>query len=282
MYVTMPSTAPRLHGSSSLDNPLSPSFTIFPAIDLREGKVVRLAQGDPQRQTRYGDDPLAFAELWKAEGAAWLHVVSLDSAFGVEHSANRAALQRILSLELKVQFGGGLRDRDSIRAALEAGVSRAVIGTAAVENPSLVDWALETYGPERVAVGIDARDGLVRIKGWTESTSLQALDLGRSLRSRGLVWCILTDISRDGLQTGVNLPASVQLADASGLQVIASGGVASVEDVSRVRAAGLAGVIIGRALYEGKIQLRKLWVAMGSQAAHCNPQFPLIPAEKKI
>jgi len=237
---------------------LGTAFTVFPAIDLRAGKVVRLAQGDPARQTVYGDDPLAFAELWKAEGAAWLHVVNLDGAFDKEASANRAALQRILSLGLKVQFGGGLRDAAAVSAAMETGVSRAVIGTAAIVNPSLVDWALGAYGTERIAVGIDAQDGLVRIKGWAESTSVQANELGRDLRTRGLTWCIFTDISRDGLQTGVNLPATTRLAAASGLQVIASGGVASTQDVRHVRAAGLAGVVIGRALYEGKIQLRSI------------------------
>jgi phosphoribosylformimino-5-aminoimidazole carboxamide ribotide isomerase len=242
-----------------MNNPAaSLSFDIFPAIDLRHGKVVRLAQGNPDRQTVYSEDPLALAECWKAEGAAWLHVVNLDGAFGIESAANRAALLCILRLGLNVQFGGGLRDKDSLRAALDAGVSRAVIGTAAVENPSLVEWALETYGAARVAVGIDAQEGLVRIKGWAESTTMRAIDLGKDLRARGLVWCVFTDISRDGLQTGVNLPATTRLATASGLQVIASGGVASAEDVRSVRAAGLAGVIIGRALYEDKIQLREL------------------------
>jgi phosphoribosylformimino-5-aminoimidazole carboxamide ribotide isomerase len=255
----MPSIALKSHGKSRMSNPLSSSsFTIFPAIDLRHGKVVRLVQGDPDRQTVYGEDPLAFAECWKAEGAEWLHVVNLDSALGTESSASRAALQRILGLGLKVQLGGGLRDRDSIRAALDAGASRAVIGTAAIENPSLVDWALEAFGAERVAAGIDAQEGLVRIKGWTESASVRAIDLGRDLRRHGLVWCVFTDISRDGLQTGVNLPATIGLAAASGLQVIASGGVASAEEVRCVHAAGLAGVIVGRALYEGKIQLRSI------------------------
>ena len=235
-----------------------PSFTIFPAIDLRHGKVVRLAQGDPGRQTVYGEDPLGLAECWKAEGASWLHVVNLDGAFGAESAANRAALRRILRLGLNVQFGGGLRDRDSIRAALDAGVSRAVISTAVIKNPSLVEWALEAFGEERVAAGIDARDGLVCIEGWAEVTSVEALNLGKNLRARGLVWCIFTDISRDGLQTGVNLPATTRLAAASGLQVIASGGVASAEEVRRLRAAGLAGVIIGRALYEGKIQFSEM------------------------
>lgn len=231
------------------------NFTIFPAIDLRLGKVVRLAQGDPARQTVYSDEPLAVAERWQAAGATWLHVVNLDGAFGAESSANQAALQRILGLGLQVQLGGGLRDRETIRAALEAGASRAVIGTAAVENPALVDWALETCGTERVAVGIDARGGRVCIKGWAEATAWQALDLGQELHRRGLVWCIFTDISRDGLQTGINLDATTRLAAGSGLQVIASGGVASLEEVHRLRAAGLAGVIIGRALYEGKIKL---------------------------
>ncbi len=258
MWPTTPSTAPRSPGSSSVDKPLPPSFTIFPAIDLRGGKVVRLAQGDPGRQTLYGDDPLAFAGRWQAEGAAWLHVVNLDGAFGEETTANLAALQRILGLGMNVQFGGGLRDAASLRAALEAGVSRAVIGTAAVSNPALVDWALAAFGPERVAVGIDARDGLVRIQGWKAATSIRAVDLAKALQERGLRWCIFTDIGRDGLQSGVNLEATTRLAAASQLQVIASGGVASDEDVRRVREAGLAGAIIGRALYEGKIHVLKI------------------------
>jgi phosphoribosylformimino-5-aminoimidazole carboxamide ribotide isomerase len=253
------------------------AFTIFPALDLRSGKVVRLAQGDPARQTVYGDDPLAFAECWKAEGAAWLHVVDLDSALGAESSANRAALQRLLGLGLKVQLGGGLRDRDAIRAALEAGVSRAVIGTAAIKHPSLVDWALATFGTEQVGVGIDAQDGLVRIKGWAELTSTPAIDLAVDLHRRGLKWCIFTDISRDGLQTGLNLSATTRLAAASGLQVIASGGVATAEEVGCIRTAGLAGVIIGRALYEGNIQLREFWTAVNSKTAHSGLKFPYLP-----
>jgi phosphoribosylformimino-5-aminoimidazole carboxamide ribotide isomerase len=234
------------------------TFTILPAIDLRAGKVVRLSQGDPMRQTVYSDDPLATAEHWKEEGAQWLHVVNLDGAFGQNSSANQAALQRILGLGLQVQLGGGLREADSIRTALDSGVRRAVIGTAALENPSLVDWALSTYGPERVAVGIDARDGLVRTKGWAEPTPIRAIDLAMDLRRRGLAWSIFTDIARDGLQSGVNLPATIGLAQANGLQVIASGGVASEAEVHQIQEAGLAGVVIGRALYEGKIQLNKV------------------------
>jgi phosphoribosylformimino-5-aminoimidazole carboxamide ribotide isomerase len=238
-----------------------PAFTIFPAIDLRAGKVVRLAQGDRARQTVYGEDPLVVAQRWKSEGAQWLHVVNLDGAFGVETITNYQSLVSILSTGLKVQFGGGLRDEASIRRAVEAGVARVVIGTAAVENPALVDWALREYGPERVAVGIDARDGLVRIKGWAQASPVTALELGQRLRAQGVEWCAFTDVARDGVGTGVNVAATSELARSTGLRVIASGGAASVDDVRRVRAAGLSGVIIGRALYEGNIDLRDLLAA---------------------
>jgi len=237
------------------------TFTIYPAIDLRAGKVVRLAQGDPNRQTVYGDDPLAMAERWKSEGATWLHVVNLDGAFGEDASANAKALAAVIRCGLKVQFGGGLRDEASVQRVMDLGVARAVIGTAAIENPVLVDWALDQFGPERIAVGIDAREGKVRIKGWAQESARTALELGQWLRGQGLVWCIFTDVVRDGIGTGVNVPATVELAQETGLNVIASGGVAGVEDVDRVREAGLPGVIIGRALYEGKINLKELLIA---------------------
>jgi len=237
------------------------TFTIYPAIDLRAGKVVRLAQGDPNRQTVYGDDPLAMAERWKSEGATWLHVVNLDGAFGEDASANAKALAAVIRCGLKVQFGGGLRDEASVQRVMDLGVARAVIGTAAIENPVLVDWALDQFGPERIAVGIDAREGKVRIKGWAQESARTALELGQWLRGQGLVWCIFTDVVRDGIGTGVNVPATVELAQETGLNVIASGGVAGVEDVDRVREAGLPGVIIGRALYEGKINLKEMLIA---------------------
>lgn len=231
------------------------NFILFPAIDLRGGKVVRLSEGDPLRQTTYGDQPRAWAERWRAEGADWLHVVNLDGAFGESAEANLAALGEILRVGVQVQFGGGLRDEEGLRAAFDAGVRRAVIGTAAIESPALVDWALENYGTERVVVGIDARDGVVRTRGWEQSAGVQAVDLARDLRKRGLQWCNLTDVARDGLQSGVNVEATSALAQASGLSVVASGGVATLEDVRRVREAGLAGVIIGRALYEGNFSV---------------------------
>jgi phosphoribosylformimino-5-aminoimidazole carboxamide ribotide isomerase len=243
----------------SLDNPLAHTrFTIFPAIDLRGGQVVRLAQGDPGRQTIYSGDPAAEARRWQAEGAEWLHVVNLDGAFGDDRGANAAALSAILAVGLKVQFGGGLRDQAGLERAIEAGAARVVIGTAAAEQPALVAWALGALGTERVAVGIDARDGRVRVRGWVDDAGISAMDLAQRMRGQGLEWCVFTDVARDGLGAGVNLAATAELARATGLRVIASGGVASVADVQSVRQAGLSGVIIGRALYEGQIQLKEL------------------------
>ena len=237
-----------------------PPFTLFPAIDLRAGKVVRLAQGDPTRQTTYGDDPCFWAERWKSEGAEWLHVINLDGAFGNDTSANLKALQQILAVGLKVEFGGGLRDETSIRTALELGVSRVFLGTAAIQNPALVDWAIRTFGANKIAGDIGARDGKVTIKGWQETTPLTVLEVGQRLRQHGLEWCVLTDVARDGVSTGVNVTSAVELQSATGLQVVASGGVSSVKDVRQVRAAGLAGVIIGRALYEGSVKLGDLMI----------------------
>jgi phosphoribosylformimino-5-aminoimidazole carboxamide ribotide isomerase len=243
-----------------IDLSSSKPFTLYPAIDLHTGNVVRLLQGDPAQQMVYSDDPAAIARRWQSEGAAWLHVVNLDGAFGEKSEANAAALQAILEVGLAVQFGGGLRDIISLQMALDAGVMRAVIGTAAVENPALVEWALRIYGPERIAVGIDARDGLVCVKGWTQTASLTALDLGTRLAAQGVQWCIFTDVSRDGMRAGVNVPAALELASQTGLRVIASGGVDGPKDVYRARQAGLAGIIVGRALYEGKVSLRD-WMA---------------------
>ncbi|MBS1248612.1 MAG: 1-(5-phosphoribosyl)-5-[(5-phosphoribosylamino)methylideneamino] imidazole-4-carboxamide isomerase [Chloroflexi bacterium] len=241
------------------------SFTIFPAIDLREGKVVRLSEGDPDRQTTYGDNPRAWAQRWMAEGAQWLHVINLDGAFGQASANNLAVLNQILGTGVKVQFGGGLRGKSNLRAAFEAGISRAVVGTAAIENPSLVDWALDTFGPERIAVGIDARDGQVMVRGWSKSAGVSALDLARDLHARGLVWCNFTDVARDGMQTGLNVAATADLAEASGLNVVASGGVATLDDVRRAHAANLSGLIIGRALYESNFSLSEAFDVMSNE-----------------
>ena len=230
-------------------------WDIYPAIDLRQGRVVRLMQGDPDRETAYADDPLHVARRWQAAGARWLHVVNLDGALDEGGSENLEALERILTTGLQVQFGGGLRDLDDVRRAIDLGVGRAVIGTAAVENPPLVEAALATFGPQRMALGLDARDGIVRTHGWQESTGVSALDLGQQWAEKGVHWIIFTDVSRDGMSTGLNLEATIELAQVTGIHVIASGGVASLADVRQVHEADLSGVIIGRALYEGHVAL---------------------------
>ncbi|TEU10348.1 MAG: 1-(5-phosphoribosyl)-5-[(5-phosphoribosylamino)methylideneamino]imidazole-4-carboxamide isomerase [Anaerolineales bacterium] len=231
-------------------------WTVYPAIDLRRGRVVRLMQGDPNQETKYADDPLSVARRWQEAGATWLHVVNLDGAFDERGQENQAALERILTIGLRVQFGGGIRDFTTLRRTLDLGVSRVVVGTAAVEDPDLIEFGLEAFGPERVAVAIDTRKGRrVRTHGWSLATSMSAMKLARRSAAQGVRWLIFTDVSRDGMGSGLNVEATVQLAQATGLHVIASGGVASLEDVRRAYQAGLSGVIIGRALYEGQVVL---------------------------
>lgn len=238
------------------------SFIVYPAIDLRGGQVVRLKEGDPARMTAYGDDPADTARRWLETGAQWLHVVNLDGAFEESDTANRVALQSILDVAnqftASVQFGGGLRSFDAIAAAFSLGVSRVVLGTIAIETPELVEKALIRFGAESVAIGIDARDGRVRVRGWQEETAISANDLALQMRTLGVRTVIFTDVSRDGLGKGLNIPATRALADASGLDVVASGGVHTLQDVTAARDANLAGVIIGRALYEGTIDLKEV------------------------
>ena len=233
------------------------SFTIYPAIDLRGGKVVRLKEGDPARLTAYSDDPAETAGRWLSAGASWLHVVNLDGAFGESDQSNRAALESILKLGTRVQFGGGMRSLDSIEAVLTLGVSRVILGTVAIEYPDVVAEALTRFGAEHIAVGIDARDGLVRTRGWVDDSGVPALDLALSMRTLGLGTVIFTDVSRDGLGSGLNIPATRELSVRSGLDVIASGGVHTIDDVIAAKEANLAGCIIGRALYDGTVDLKK-------------------------
>jgi phosphoribosylformimino-5-aminoimidazole carboxamide ribotide isomerase len=233
------------------------SFTVYPAIDLRGGKVVRLKEGDPESTTKYSDDPVEMAARWLKAGAQWLHVVNLDGAFSEEDQENRLALKSILKLGSQVQFGGGIRSIHAIEQIFEFGVSRVVLGTVAVERPDMVVVALKNFGPERIAVGIDARDGLVRTRGWKANSNLSATDLALQMQRLGLRTIIFTDISRDGLGSGLNIPSTRELAELSGLDVIASGGVHTLEDVFAARDANLAGVIIGRALYERSIKLEE-------------------------
>ncbi|HVN53257.1 MAG TPA: HisA/HisF-related TIM barrel protein [Anaerolineaceae bacterium] len=248
---------------------MSVAFTIFPAIDLRRGQVVRLQMGDPVRQTTYSSDPAAAARRWIASGARWLHLVNLDGAFGEGDRANLLALEGVVHEAAaggaRVQFGGGLRSREGLRRAIDLGIARVVLGTAAIEQPDLLAWALDTWGPERVAVSIDAQDGWVRVHGWAESSGLRDLDLALTLAGQGLEWLVFTDIARDGLGRGLNLVRTADLAQASRLNVIASGGVHSLADVDGARAAGLSGVIVGRALYDGSIDPKQLFSPKKSQ-----------------
>ena len=230
---------------------------IYPAIDLRGGKVVRLKEGDPARMTAYSDDPAEMARKWLSMGAVWLHVVNLDGAFGESDNANRFALESILKLGAQVQFGGGMRSLAEIENVIELGVSRAVLGTIAIEQPDVVADAIKIFGAEKIAVGIDARDGLVRVRGWKDNSGISATDLALQMRTFGLRTVIFTDVSRDGLGSGLNIAATKELADVSGFDVIASGGVHTINDVSAAKEAGLAGCIIGRALYDGTVDLEK-------------------------
>lgn len=231
-------------------------FEIIPAIDLRGGKVVRLCQGDPACQTTYADDPRQWAERWKNEGAEWLHVVNLDGAFDQDTYLNMQALEIILDVGLKVEYGGGLRHKALITSVLSMGVKRVFLGTAAILDPVLMDWAISKYGPDCIAGDIAVRAGKVAIQGWQESTSFTQAEVGKQLYDHGITWCVLTDVRRDGAGSGVNIESAIELQNTTGLHVIASGGVSSLADVASVRKAGLAGVIIGRALYEGKLTIR--------------------------
>ncbi|MEW5872135.1 MAG: 1-(5-phosphoribosyl)-5-[(5-phosphoribosylamino)methylideneamino]imidazole-4-carboxamide isomerase [Chloroflexota bacterium] len=241
-------------------------FVIYPAIDLRDGRVVRLMQGDPARQTIYGNDPAGVARGWLEAGARWLHVVNLDGAFGetkASQQGNLAALQAILSEvsrvnpAAQVQFGGGLRSMEVLERALEMGVGRVVVGSLAVEAPEFLRRALECFGAARLALAVDVRDGQVYTRGWQEPASVSPGELGRAFAGLGLRTCIYTDIQRDGGGQGLNLAQTRDFAKTSGLEVVASGGVASLADVHAARQAGLSGVVIGRALYEGQVDLRE-------------------------
>ena len=232
-------------------------WDIYPAIDLRYGEVVRLKQGDPNRAKTYETDPLRAAQRWKDAGARWIHVVNLDGALDESGQANEKALERIVTVGVPIQFGGGIRDMPTLQQALDLGVSRVVIGTAAVETPQLVTGGLAQFGPERIAVGIDAHRGKVRTHGWASSTEFSAVDFARHWADQGLRWTIFTDVARDGMGSGLNIESTAQLARQSGLNVIASGGVDSLRDVQAAYDAGLSGCIIGRALYEGRVDLEQ-------------------------
>lgn len=234
-------------------------FALYPAIDLRRGRCVRLEKGRADRETVYGGDPHGVAAGFVAAGARWIHVVDLDAAFG--DGGNRPLIRELASsLAVRVQTGGGLRTEADLAEVLESGVARAVIGTAAIENPDLVRRAVERWGAERIAVGLDARGRRPAARGWTEESGTDLFDLARSLVDLGVRTIIHTDIERDGMMMGPNLDLSAQLAAHAGAEVIVSGGMRGMEDVIAVsdlarEGRGIAGAIIGKAIYEGALDL---------------------------
>jgi phosphoribosylformimino-5-aminoimidazole carboxamide ribotide isomerase len=235
-------------------------FVIYPAIDLRSGQVVRLKQGQPDQQSQYSSNPTEIAQGWLNAGAQWLHVVNLDGAFEEDANKNQAALRSILGVcgdRAKVQFGGGIRSLESIAQALEWGVARAILGTAAIQSLAFTQATLERFGAERLAFALDAADGELMTRGWQEKSGVGLLSFAQSLAEAGAGTLIYTNIHKDGMQTGVDWQVTAQLAGDTGLEVIASGGVATLEDIKNVKAAGIHGVIIGRALYEKNFTLQE-------------------------
>lgn len=228
---------------------------LYPAIDLKNGQCVRLRQGDMERATVFNDDPAAQAGAFEAQGFEALHIVDLDGAFA-GRPVNAAAVEAVLkAVRFPVQLGGGVRDMRTVDSWLSKGVGRVIIGTAAVRDPDFVRTAARAH-PGRIAVGIDARDGLVAVEGWAETSALAAADLGRRFEDAGVAAIVYTDISRDGMLSGVNWEGTVALAEAVSIPVVASGGLASMADIERLVApdcARLAGAITGRALYDGRL-----------------------------
>jgi len=228
---------------------------LFPAIDLKEGLAVRLQQGDMARATVFNRDPAAQARAFERQGFEYLHIVDLDGAFA-GRPMNAAAVEAILgAVKIPLQLGGGIRDRATVEGWLGKGVARVIIGTAAVRDPALVKDAARAH-PGRVAVGLDARDGKVAVEGWAETSELSALDIARRFEDAGVAAIVYTDVARDGMLKGLNLDATIALADAISIPVIASGGLASIDDVRALlapRARKLEGAIAGRALYDGRL-----------------------------
>jgi len=232
---------------------------VIPAIDLKDGKCVRLEQGLMERDTVYSENPAATARRWQEEGGELLHIVDLDGAFaGVPK--NRAAIEQIVAaIDIPAQLGGGIRDLATIEAYLNLGLSRVIIGTAAQRNPALVGEACRRF-PGRIVVGIDAKNGMVAVQGWAEVTGITAVELAKKFAGDGVAAIIYTDIARDGMLQGPNLEATRALAEAAGIPVIASGGVSSLKDIANLLAIeqyGVTGVITGKAIYSGALDLRE-------------------------
>jgi phosphoribosylformimino-5-aminoimidazole carboxamide ribotide isomerase len=240
-------------------------FTIFPAIDLRKGQVVRLQQGDPNKQTNYSSDPETIARKMLDQGAKWLHVVNLDGAFGDSSAANLLVLAKILRASREyhadVQFGGGMHSIGQVKEALDSGISRAILGSLAVKEPECVAALVREFGSERIAVSLDGRKNKVMVAGWQQESDASVTGMAAHLKTLGLDWLVYTDIDRDGMQTGSDFDTTIKLGKETGLKVIASGGVSTITEVEMLKAHGAAGAIVGKALYEGSVDLAGLLAA---------------------
>ena len=228
---------------------------LYPAIDMMGGKAVRLQQGSFDHVTRYGLEPAEVAKAFEKAGAEYIHTVDLDGALAGS-AVNLEALRRLVdAVKIPVQNGGGIRSMEQIEERLSCGVSRVILGTAAVHDPEFLKRALDRFGPERIVVGIDAKDGFVAVSGWAELSGTTASALGRAMAAEGLTTCVYTDISRDGMLSGPNIPATVELGRETGLSVILSGGVSCIDDLLEAEKAGITGAIVGKAVYENRIDL---------------------------
>lgn len=236
---------------------------IIPAVDIRDGKCVRLAQGDYARETVFGDDPIAMARQWAAQGATRIHVVDLDGArSGV--ASNAPIVQAIArGVSVPVQTGGGMRSMEALRSMLDAGLDRVVLGTAAVKDPAFLAAAI-AYAGDRLIVSVDAREGRVALEGWTEATDLDSLAFVQQLAAQGVVRVVYTDILRDGVTDGPNLEMYQRLVAQTSVRIISAGGVTSVDDLRRLAATGIEGAIVGRAIYTGDVRLPEALQAVGA------------------
>lgn len=230
---------------------------LYPAIDLKNGQCVRLKQGEFKEITVYSDKPEEMAAKWEAKGATFLHLVDLDGALA-GHSVNAKVIQKIVEkVAIPVQIGGGIRSLEAIKAMLSLGVSRVIIGTKAAENPEFIRECVTQFGPERIVAGVDAKDGMVAVEGWEKLSKTTALELCGKMKEYGVLHVVYTDIARDGMLTGPNVPYTKLLTEETGMNVIASGGMSSVEDLQNLYEAGIQGAIIGKALYEKRIDLKE-------------------------
>ena len=228
---------------------------LYPAIDMKDGRCVRLQQGRFDQVKIYSDSPAEVAALWESKGASFLHLVDLDGALR-GRSVNAECIRQIVqTVQIPTELGGGIRTLNDIEEVLELGVYRAIIGTKAVEDPDMLRQAVERFGAEHIVVGIDAKDGMVAVNGWEEVSQVSAMELALQMKEMGVKTIIYTDISRDGMLSGPNVEATKRLSDATGLDVVASGGVSCMEDLRKIHEAGIHGAIMGKSLYEGRIDL---------------------------